>query len=71
MFTYGGAKTGRSLESGMDHVEEKLVKLESMAKTDVGRELARERTERLRVFQGWWREEVGFAEGVGEGIEKQ
>ena len=70
MFTYGGAKTCRSLASGMEHVDEKLLKLEGMAKTEVGRSLARERTERLRVFRGWWREEVEFSVGEGEGSEE-
>ncbi|KAK3309084.1 uncharacterized protein B0T15DRAFT_128871 [Chaetomium strumarium] len=62
MFTFGGARTtGRSMDGSMEHVDEKLVRLEGMMKTAVGRELARVRGERLRVFQGWWREEVGFA----------
>ncbi|KAK4452345.1 hypothetical protein QBC34DRAFT_377355 [Podospora aff. communis PSN243] len=69
MFTYGGAKTGRCMDESMQHVDEKLLKLEGMAKTEVGRELMRERTERLRVFQGWWVEERGFALAVGEGEE--
>ncbi|KAK3955336.1 hypothetical protein QBC32DRAFT_321767 [Pseudoneurospora amorphoporcata] len=60
MFTFGGAKTGRDMAGSMEHVDEKLVRLVDLAKTDVGRELMRERTERLRVFQGWWEDEVGF-----------
>lgn len=64
MFTFGGAKTGRDMDGSMEHVNEKLVRLVDLAKTEVGRELMRERTERLRVFQGWWREEVGFAKGA-------
>jgi uncharacterized protein len=67
MFTFGGAKTGRSMDGSMEHVDEKLVKLEGMMKTAVGRELARVRGERLRVFQGWWRDEVGFVSRRGEG----
>ncbi|KAK4236679.1 hypothetical protein C8A03DRAFT_16698 [Achaetomium macrosporum] len=70
MFTFGGAKTGRSMDGSMEHVDEKLLRLEGMMKTVVGRELARVRAERLRVFQGWWREEIGFgrgADGEGEG----
>ncbi|CAN8096214.1 unnamed protein product [Discula destructiva] len=54
-FTFGGAK-GR--EAGLDgavaHFVEKLELLEGMMKTETGRALARERTERLRVFRGWW-----------------
>ncbi|KAK3360180.1 hypothetical protein B0T25DRAFT_515538 [Lasiosphaeria hispida] len=64
MFTFGGAKGARDLQGSVDHVDEKLVKLEDMCKTEVGRGLARERTERLRLFQGWWTEEVGFATAV-------
>lgn len=60
MFTYGGAKTGRSLDESMQHFDDKLLRLEGMIKTDVGRELARERTERLRVFKEWWGQEVAF-----------
>lgn len=67
MFTFGGAKTGRPMDESMAHVDEKLLRLEGMAKTAVGRELARERSERLEVFKRWWAEERGFAaweEGV-------
>ncbi|KAK4463977.1 hypothetical protein QBC42DRAFT_322131 [Cladorrhinum samala] len=60
MFTFGGAKGGgRSLQGTMDHLDEKLVNLEDMMKTDLGRMMARERTERLEMFKGWWGEEVG------------
>ena len=52
-----------SMEDTLRHFEEKLVRLEGMMKTGRGREMARERTERLKVFGGWWVEEVGFAEG--------
>ena len=43
----------------MDHFEDKLEKLEGMMKTREGKRLARGRTERLRVFRGWWEEEMG------------
>ncbi|KAK0614168.1 hypothetical protein B0T14DRAFT_438711 [Immersiella caudata] len=66
MFTFGGAKTGRGMDESMEHLDEKLLRLEGMAKTEVGRELMKERTERLRVFKRWWGEETGFA-GGGEG----
>lgn len=66
MFTYGGAKTKVTMDETMEHLDEKLVRLEGMAKTKVGKELMRERTERLRVFRGWWAEERGFAIGEGE-----
>ncbi|QYT01606.1 HD domain-containing protein [Trichoderma simmonsii] len=60
VFAFGGAK-GRGLADSIDHFEEKLLKLETMMKTDVGREMARERTERLRLMQEWWKQET---EGV-------
>ncbi|KAK3327739.1 hypothetical protein B0T19DRAFT_441690 [Cercophora scortea] len=69
MFTFGGAKTGRDLAGSMEHLDEKLLRLEGMAKTEVGRKLARERTERLRVFRGWFVDEVGFS--VGGGAEEE
>lgn len=57
-FTFGGAKN-RSLGSSMDHFEEKLLKIEGMMKTDVGRELAKERTRRMRLMKQWWESETG------------
>jgi uncharacterized protein len=60
MFAYGGAKTTRGLGDTMRHLDEKLVKLEGLMKTVVGRGEARKRGERLGVFRGWWGEEVGF-----------
>ncbi|KAJ9156365.1 HD domain-containing protein [Pleurostoma richardsiae] len=63
-FTYGGAKTQRSMGASVDHFEEKLLRVEGMMKTEAGRRLARERSERLRVFREWWREEEAF---LGEG----
>jgi uncharacterized protein len=65
MFTFGGAKTQRSMAGTMEHLDEKLVRLEGMMKTAVGREVARVRGERLRVFRGWWVDEVGEGD-VGE-----
>ncbi|KAK3370237.1 hypothetical protein B0H63DRAFT_311562 [Podospora didyma] len=61
VFTYSGARTARDMEDSLVHMDEKLLRLESMAKTAAGRALARERTERLRIFKMWWREEVAFA----------
>lgn len=57
-FTFGGAK-GRAngLETSVEHFHEKLELLEGMMKTETGRELAKERTERLRIFRGWWESE--------------
>ncbi|CRK11500.1 hypothetical protein BN1723_009371 [Verticillium longisporum] len=58
-FTFGGAKGGgRGLQGAIDHFEEKLLRIEGMMKTEAGRRLAAERTERLRVFEQWWRDET-------------
>lgn len=57
-FTFGGAK-GRSngLDESVAHFHEKLELLEGLMKTETGRELAEQRTERLRIFRGWWESE--------------
>ena len=47
-----------SLDSTFRHFDEKLLKLEGMMKTETGRRLAKERTERLRIFRNWWTEEI-------------
>lgn len=54
-FTFGGAR-GRhdGLDESVEHFVEKLELLEGMMKTATGRGLARERTERLKVFRAWW-----------------
>ncbi|KAH7325995.1 hypothetical protein B0I35DRAFT_474701 [Stachybotrys elegans] len=52
-FTFGGAKN-QTMQQTMDHFAEKLVHLEGMMKTDVGRAMARERTDRIRAMQEWW-----------------
>ena len=57
-FAYTAAKAKGSLEEAIVHSQEKLEKLGSMMKTRTGREMAVGRTERLRVFRGWWDEEV-------------
>lgn len=59
-FAFGGARN-RSLDDTIDHFAEKLVKLEGMMKTDLGRQMARERTQRIQQMQEWWRLET---EGV-------
>jgi len=59
-FTFGGAKgRNRGMGETIEHFTEKLERLEGMMKTEVGKGMARERTERLRVFRAWWDEEVG------------
>ncbi|PHH85842.1 hypothetical protein CDD83_11100 [Cordyceps sp. RAO-2017] len=56
-FAFGGAK-GRPMGQTIDHFDDKLLHLEAMMKTETGRLLARERTERLRTMKAWWREET-------------
>jgi uncharacterized protein len=60
-FAFGGAKN-RAMGQTMEHFDEKVLRLEGMMKTHAGREMARERTERLRVMKGWWEEETKGAE---------
>lgn len=57
-FTGAKSKSKAGLGSAIDHFGEKLVLLEGMMKSETGRLLARQRTERLRVFMGWWADEV-------------
>lgn len=56
-FTFGGAKN-QTMEQTIAHFAEKLVNLEGMMKTEMGKRLARERTERIRTMQEWWRLET-------------
>ncbi|KAK7749638.1 hypothetical protein SLS53_000216 [Cytospora paraplurivora] len=58
-FTFGGAKNrGDGLGGSIDHFKEKLELLQGMMKTRTGREMARERTERLKIFRNWWESEI-------------
>jgi len=57
VFTFGGAKVERSMDESMQIMEKKLFKLEGMMKTGPGKRMAREKTERLRMFRQWWDEE--------------
>jgi uncharacterized protein len=62
-FSYGAAKCpGQPMQRAVNHYEEKLYRIESMMKTGTGKEMARKRTEILRVFEQDWREEceLGF-----------
>jgi uncharacterized protein len=63
-FTFGGAKGAKEMGETIQHFEDKLVKLESMMKTIPGMRMARERTQRLKTFKGWWEEEQKEAEGL-------
>ena len=63
-FVFGGANR-RGMEDSISHMDEKLLRLESLMKTNEGKRLARGRAERVRVFRGWWEEEADLAHGVG------
>ncbi len=56
-FAFGGAKD-RPMEDTIQHFDDKLLRLESMMKTETGKVLARERTEKLQRFKEWWGEET-------------
>ena len=58
VFTYGAARIGREMGESMEILDIKLFRLEGMMKTRPGKRLARERTEGLKTFRGWWDEEV-------------
>jgi len=63
-FTFGGAKGAREMGETIQHFEDKLERLEGMMKTGPGKRLARERTQRMKIFKGWWAEEQREAEGL-------
>ena len=67
-FAFGAAKMPqRGLGGCVDHIDDKLVRLEPLMKTAAGRTLARERTRRVVEFQRWWLDEVADArEAVDE-----
>lgn len=67
-FTFLGAQGNKrrgsdphrwEMDQAIEHFGDKLEKLEDMMKTDTAREMARERTRRLREFKSWWEEETG------------
>ena len=66
-FAFGAAKMPqRGLGGCVDHIDDKLVRLEPLMKTAAGRALARERTRRVVEFQRWWLDEVADGrEAVG------
>ena len=57
-FVFRGARGGMPMATAIDHIDEKLLKLEEMMKTTTGKRLARSRTEKLVLFKRWWEEEV-------------
>lgn len=67
-FTFLGAQgkkfageNGWEMGNCIEHFVEKLERLEGMMKTETGKGMARVRTERLKVFRGWWEEEMEVA----------
>ncbi|KAI7568225.1 hypothetical protein KC343_g3027, partial [Hortaea werneckii] len=57
-FAYGAAKQpDRGMEGSIEHFTDKLEKIEDLMKTETGKGMARERTERLQDFRKWWEEE--------------
>ncbi|KAI1434326.1 HD domain-containing protein [Xylaria sp. CBS 124048] len=60
-FTFSAARTKRSMADAVQHFHDKLLKLKDVMKTNVGRELAEERTARMEEFLKWWSEEAAFA----------
>jgi uncharacterized protein len=58
-FTFGGAKALRSMDDSVQHLKDKLLKLQDMMKTDTGKKMATERSQRLRQFVRWWEDEIG------------
>ena len=57
-FAYGALKASdRGLQGCIDHFTDKLENIEGMMKTETGRRMARERTQRLKDFRKWWEEE--------------
>jgi uncharacterized protein len=58
-FTFGGAKGVRSIDDSVQHFRDKLLKLEGMMKTETGRRMAKERSQRIRDFMSWWEDETG------------
>lgn len=58
-FAFGAAKgSDRGLQGGIDHFVEKLEKIEGMMKTETGKELARQKSQRVIDFREWWEEET-------------
>lgn len=70
-FTYGAAKVGRNMGETIELFDVKLFKLESLMKTAPGKELARERTRRLREFYQWWDDEMGIGEVASVVLQEQ
>lgn len=50
------------MEETIQHFDDKLIRIESMMKTETGRQMARKRCEKLRMFKSWWEEETAVFE---------
>ncbi|KAI1756435.1 HD domain-containing protein [Xylaria castorea] len=61
VFTFTGARTRASMADPIQHFHDKLLRLQGMMKTEVGRQLAEERTRRMKEFLKWWGEEAAFS----------
>ena len=60
-FAYTAAKVPeRGMHGCIEHFTDKLENIEGMMKTDTGKRLARERTQRLKDFRQWWEEETNL-----------
>ncbi|KAF7874807.1 hypothetical protein EAF04_001981 [Stromatinia cepivora] len=70
VFTYGGAKTQRSMLQSIEIFDWKLLKLQPLMKTEPGRRMAHEATGRLEQFKKWWVEEVAIEDGYEPRITK-
>lgn len=58
VFSFGAAKAPeRGMQGCIDHFSDKLERIEGMMKTETGKQIARERTQRLRDFRAWWDDE--------------
>lgn len=62
-FTFNAAREADSMNVPMDHLEEKLLLIHKYMKTRKGQEMAVVRTERMKVFHEWWKEEVAYGGG--------
>ncbi|KAI0107261.1 HD domain-containing protein [Nemania sp. FL0031] len=61
VFTFTGARTKASMADSIQHFYDKLLRLQNMMKTDIGRQLAEEKTRRMKEFLKWWDEEAAFS----------
>jgi len=57
VFAFTGARN-REMAEGVDHMRLKIVKLQAGMRTVSGKEMAKERGERITAFMGWWEDEV-------------